>query len=753
MLSHHKLISFLGISIVLIVSAVGLAQVKEPAPAPVPTQPQSVAKLEGIVSDTDIVAYLLNTKGLTRETARLDPQTLDTLAAQQVMVQPHFVRYWKNPYEFPKFCFDLVKAQEKNISDTAKGVFEQFGISQLRTGHRAAYRYEYVPELEPKKDMPVQEALLELAKKCDAIITEENRVAIANALKDVPPELQAYIAKLILGAREAKFYRDRAVRNYPKERLQHAFDCAVLGFATKEDTDEEFNDMDVVNWDLGQALDYDDLYTGAGLNLKAICELEAFLDKPAKAVTTEGVATPTMVAVNISNLAFEIDTPLGKVVFNSKDEENTYQCENYLAIIDLYGNDTYKGPAAASYKLEHPISTIIDWSGNDTYAADKDTPCSQGAGILGYGFLLDNSGDDTFTAVNNAQGMCYFGVGLLWDRGGDDSFKAHTSAQGSASFGVANLVKLGGNDSYYAYYTSQGFGFVGGYGALIDTGGNDKYVAEPYDLIHPGKLGHDNLRNYNFCQGAGWGQRGDIFGGHSMAGGTGVLQDFNGDDTYECGVYGQATSYWYSTGILYDKSGNDKYEGSFWVQGSTPHMGLSMFIDEAGSDSYHVWHAISQGGAHDFAVAFFLDRGGDNKFSAWEWKDKDGKQTLDNTGVKGSGGGVLLGSAINNSIGVFMSIGGNNTYEYYTNSSFGFSNQGMSPDSWRYGCNNIGLFIEIGGKPTYNTTVEKDTPANYGTPAMNSIWSRMPEKAGNQAKNFSFAINTPVGRVPEAERQ
>jgi len=427
-MSHHKLVSLLGIGIILIVSAVGLAQIKESVPAP--AQPQSIAKLEGIVSDTDIVAYLLNTKGLTRETARLDPQTLDTLASQQVMLQPHFVRYWKNPYEFPKFCFDLIKAQEKNISDTAKGVFEQCGISQIRTGHRAAYRYEFVPSLEPKKEAPVLNALIELAKRCDAIITEENRVAIVNALKDVPPELQVYIAKLILGAKEAKYYRDRAVRNYPKERLQHAFDCAVKNFTLDEESeDDEFEDMNVVNWDLGQALDYDDLYTGAGLNLKAICEFEAFLDKPAKSVTTEGVATPTMVVVNISNLSFEIDTPLGKIAFNSNDEENIYQCENYLAIIDLYGNDTYTGPAAASYKLAHPVSTIIDWSGNDTYTADKDTPCAQGAGILGYGFLLDNGGDDTFTAVNNAQGMCYFGVGILWARGGDDSFKAHTSAR------------------------------------------------------------------------------------------------------------------------------------------------------------------------------------------------------------------------------------------------------------------------------------------------------------------------------------
>jgi hypothetical protein len=237
-----------------------------------------------------------------------------------------------------------------------------------------------------------------------------------------------------------------------------------------------------------------------------------------------------------------------------------------------------------------------------------------------------------------------------------------------------------------------------------------------------------------------------------MAGGTGILEDLGGDDWYECGVYGQATAYWYGTGILHDKSGNDHYEGSFWTQSGTPHMGMTMFIDEAGNDTYHVWHAISLAGAHDFSVAFFLDKGGDNHFSAWEWKDAEGKQTLKNTGTKGAGGGVLLGSAINNSIAVFMSIGGNDIYEFYTNSTFGFSNQGGTPNSWRYNNSNIGIFIDIGGNDTFNTAVEKDTPATCGTAKPNAFWSRMPEKPGNKDKNFSMGINTPVGRVPEAER-
>ena len=59
--------------------------------------------------------------------------------------------------------------------------------------------------------------------------------------------------------------------------------------------------------------------------------------------------------------SFEFNTPLGKVAFNGKNEDNTYNAKDYCLIIDLSGNDTYNGPAAASYSLEHPISIIMDF--------------------------------------------------------------------------------------------------------------------------------------------------------------------------------------------------------------------------------------------------------------------------------------------------------------------------------------------------------------------------------------------------------
>jgi hypothetical protein len=697
---------------------------------------------QAIGPDTDLIGFMLQSRGLTRETARLDAQILDTLASQQRMVQPHFMRYWKNPYEFPKFAAGLLKDQENHANDKEKGLFELFALSQARTGHRAAVRFDFVPVREPAKEKPIQAALEELARECGAKITAKEMDKAHSVAKSAPVEVQRQIAKFLLAACEAKHLRDRALRNYPKEKLRHAFDYAVLNFTLEDDkAAEEFSDGSVVNWDLGQALDFDDLYAGAGIGLRAVVDLEKFLTAP---------QTDDKKPLDLSAVKFEFDTPLGKVVFNGKHENNLYQGEDYLLIVDLAGNDFYKGATAAAHRLDHPISVVIDRAGDDIYMADKKTPCAQGAGILGYGFLIDNEGDDMFTAVNNAQGMCYFGVGILWARGGNDTFKAHTAAQGSAAFGVANLVKIGGNDSYDAYFCSQGFGFVRGYGCLIDTDGNDRYVAEPYDLVHPAKLGHDNLRNYSFCQGAGWGQRGDMFGGHAMGGGTGILQDLGGNDWYESGVFAQATGYWYGTGILHDKAGDDHYEGSFFVQSGTAHMGLTLLLDEAGNDSYHVWHAISQAGAHDGSVSFFIDKGGDDAFSAWEWKDKEGEQTLADTGVKGAGGGVLLGSAINNSIAVFIKTGGKARYEYYTKDSFGYSHQNGGAGTWRYEVLNAGLFIAVGCDSDYEKATLKDLPSDWGNPQSNASWSRQNLQTGNKDKVFGMGLDAGQGKIPEA---
>lgn len=708
--------------------------------------------IESINSETDVIGFMLKSRGLTRETARLDPQTLDALAASQAMIQPHFMRYWKNPWEFPKFVYSLTNGQIE-VCEKPESIYEFFVISAVRTGRKVTSYISFAPVFNPKTNNPLLESLEQMYKRCNVPLSDKARAEINKAITPaspsggaVPSEVQLLIAKFVYAAGEAKYYRDRALRHYPQDKWQEAFNFAVQAWIPNNES-TEFEHGSIINWDLGQRLDYDDLYTGAVPNLMAIMSSEKFLSNPLCSEKTPEGQEPKK--IDMSQLAFEFDTPLGKIAFNGKQEDNTYQGNDYLLIVDLGGNDTYKGATAASWKLEHPISTVIDWTGNDTYNSDEKTPCSQGAGILGYGFLIDNGGDDVFRAVDNAQGMSYFGVGILHDRGGNDTFEARYAAQGSASFGIANLIKKGGDDKYYCYYVGQGFGFVGGYGCLLDTGGNDRYVAEPYKVFRPveGRQ-HDIFRNYSFCQGAGWGQRGDFSGGHSMAGGTGVLQDLAGNDHYEAGIYSQATGYWYGTGILHDKSGNDHYESSVFAQAGTAHMGLTTLLDESGDDTYHIWRANSHAAAHDVSVSWLIDKGGNDTISSWEWKDEKGRQTLSPTGIKNMGAGLLVGAAAVNSIAVYVNIGGNDTYELYSKDSLGWCEQRAKPGSWRYDNLNAALFIDIGGKDNYNL---QGNPPDWPKAGNNLTWSRITPPC-NPDKSFSMGLDTEKGRVPEAER-
>lgn len=72
--------------------------------------------------------------------------------------------------------------------------------------------------------------------------------------------------------------------------------------------------------------------------------------------------------------------------------DNDYDQEALL-IVDLGGNDRYRNGAGANLK-GHPFSMVIDFSGDDVYMTGEDY--SQGAGILGGGFLIDLEGDDQY---------------------------------------------------------------------------------------------------------------------------------------------------------------------------------------------------------------------------------------------------------------------------------------------------------------------------------------------------------------------
>ncbi|HSV73615.1 MAG TPA: hypothetical protein VLH79_07635, partial [Chthonomonadales bacterium] len=224
-------------------------------------------------------------------------------------------------------------------------------------------------------------------------------------------------------------------------------------------------------------------------------------------------------------------------------------------LLDIEGSDRYIELAG----LEE--SSVAQYAGR---RAGSRRP-TFGAGILGYGILADASGDDRYAALCHTQGRGALGIGVLIDSAGADRYDAYTFAQGSAEFGLGALCDSGGADEYRCFTASQGFGGTMGCGLLLD-GGLEDDLYEANDTVIDFPSPQDRAHNASLAQGCGFGRRADHLDGRSLAGGVGALLDLGGNNRFVAGVFAQGVGYWYGVGLLCSGPGNDQYEGVWYVQ-------------------------------------------------------------------------------------------------------------------------------------------------------------------------------------------
>ena len=373
-----------------------------------------------------------------------------------------------------------------------------------------------------------------------------------------------------------------------------------------------------------------------------------------------------------------LDTPLGRVVLNGDGEDNKYSYQgNYLLILDFGGNDLYQG-GGANLSFNEPVSMLLDFQGNDTYIQSSSSfKPAFGAGIFGYGLLLDFDGDDQYLCPQFTEGAGYFGVGWLVDFSGDDAYESIRYAQGFAHGGLGLLYDRVGNDAYYSYNSSQGCGETRGCGMLVDEQGDDEYIAEDDNIRFPSAQSRSH--NRSSAQGAGMGERSDEMDGHSLPGGVGILLDRSGDDEYTAGVFAQGMGYWNGVGLFMDSGGNDQYQGAWYVQGAGIHGGIGALCDRDGNDPYTVSLHASLGLGHDNAIGIFIDEKGYDLYNAPR---------------------LSLGTGNANSLGFFFELGGDDRYRCPSAEAMGrgqFSKWGTLREDRL----NVGLFIDAGGKDEY----------------------------------------------------
>ena len=367
-------------------------------------------------------------------------------------------------------------------------------------------------------------------------------------------------------------------------------------------------------------------------------------------------------------------TPLGAVVIGDYASQN-YSGEVLLGL-DLGGDDCYN----LRFKRDRNVTIIIDLGGNDIYRVDKDNNyiytgysrelIPKPVGICGYEFIYDEEGDDIYQSSNFSLGAGLAGIGLLWDRKGNDAYFGDTFCMGAGCFGIGILRDDQGEDQYSASLFSQGFGFVGGFGALVDCDGNDSYFT--------GNKYKDVLRYHDhyltLSQGFAYGIR------PLMSGGVGLLADFAGNDTYISDIFGQGSSYWWGFGGLVDFSGNDRYLSFQYAQGAGTHMTVGILLDEDGDDIYYS-KGVSQGCGHDLATGLLCDLSGNDNYNAYDLSQ-------------------AAGSA--NGLGMLIDLKGNDGY--YVKSSR--NTQGYGNPRRDYG--SIGIFLDLEGKDHYEGGKGKD---------------------------------------------
>jgi hypothetical protein len=537
----------------------------------------------------------------------------------------------------------------------------------------------------------------------------------------LPPEVSRILGRLVLDLVEAHRWAALAFRDVTLE--QHVAIGRPLDYGLETIDGLQYGHVHVLD-DVARSWDEGSLWYAG---LKCVDALER------ARVALEKLSLPPRA---LDSLRFDWQTPLGWIRVRGTSADVIDASESLL-IVDLGGNDTWRGPAGASSPTRL-LGLALDMSGNDVYDGDENT---QGAGVAGVGILLDAAGNDRYGAKRYAQGVGQFGLGALIDLGGDDLYRAAHAAQGSAPFvGVAVLADANGDDRYEVLADGQGFGGPGAVAILADRAGSDTYRAEP-DARQSGRRSYnpDSLYSSSSAQGVGVGRYYGHAAAHSWAGGLGALIDIEGRDTYLAGNWAQAMGYWFGTGIMYDGSGSDHYEaGGGSTQSAASHFGIAALIDDGGDDVHLLHEGRGFASAHDFSVALFLANGGSDRYTSGKWI-------------------CAMACSLNRSTAMFIDVEGNDVYRGASGTRPGFAEynarllanpDGTAPDVHPWTLMNyfayvssLGLFLDVGGADGY-----------WGGPENGDSWGDRPGSENWRARNIGVGMDVPSGTIDWSAR-
>ncbi len=322
-----------------------------------------------------------------------------------------------------------------------------------------------------------------------------------------------------------------------------------------------------------------------------ILAVEALLEPERRAQLAR---LPAAVGTNgvVGSVLLDRSASFGRLVIGGPGP-NEYACDQIAVIVDLGGDDTYRGPAGGA-GVNRRLSVVVDVSGNDRYVGGSD---ALGSATLGVGVLLDLAGADEYAVDARSAGFGAGGIGLLADLGGRDSWKLARDGGGVGCCGLGLLLDLGVDPDVAAIGPRcLGVGLPGGLGFYLDAGGDDRREALP------GARAEQVL-------GVGLGLP------PWLGGGAGLAVDLAGDDEYRVGGRACGMGEAHGLGAFFDAAGKDRYAVGAFALGAARSAGIGVCIDAAGDDEYVVTAAPALGAAVESGLAWAEDRGGDDRYT------------------------------------------------------------------------------------------------------------------------------------------
>jgi hypothetical protein len=439
-------------------------------------------------------------------------------------------------------------------------------------------------------------------------------------------DVEEHVAYLVSILEQAHALREKALRRLSPDDRRFLFDHAASiaeNFSPQlEGLAPEIRPQAESNLRFGrlvnEQLDYAAMIAAAQV-LARLAD-ERWLKRVASAVHGRPLVTTPPSGITGEVLLVR-ETPYGLIVIGGPGP-NTYELDGRFALVlDVGGDDTYRGAIAASSDVEHGISVVIDLAGNDTY---QGSPLGLATGRLGVGLLIDLAGDDVYHLAQGSGGAGFAGLGILVDAAGNDQYLGSRLTQGAAVGGLGLLLDLAGRDTYTSFGYAIGFGGPSGVGAVVDVAGDDRYqcgdkYSSRYNAIDlpDGKPGDPRFQYECFGIGAGSGVRiltddpGQL--AYGLAGGLGLVLDLAGDDRYRSANFSQGVGYFFGAGVKLDLGGNDEHAAARYGHAAGAHFGVGLFIDYRGEDRYTSTGPHYNGGAAwDRSVMLFVDAGEDN---------------------------------------------------------------------------------------------------------------------------------------------